>query len=172
MSVLYLHLTYEHYKAFQQQCLAFAETTHKTEGGFYHKSLRMIVDDTLIIEFHGPLVGGEEHLRERTAIVPDFRLMPHNGGQLFDASMQERWEAFIAEEGKRHAEGLVESATAIKLRSWDIIDRRLMGRAWEPDGEFVGVNLKSVDFSTSTAIAENGVVYRLVDRASAANGNR
>jgi hypothetical protein len=39
----------------------FAETSHKTTGGFYHKSIRVKVDDNLIMEFHGPLVGGYGH---------------------------------------------------------------------------------------------------------------
>jgi hypothetical protein len=44
---------------------AFVETTHTSEGGFYHKSIRLNIDDDTIIEFHGPLVGGYGHLPAR-----------------------------------------------------------------------------------------------------------
>ena len=60
VTVLYLHLTYEDYKVLEEQMRAFRETTHKTEGGFYHKSIRLRVGD-LTVEFHGPLVGGYGH---------------------------------------------------------------------------------------------------------------
>jgi hypothetical protein len=59
-AVIYTHLDYENYKTLEQQMKAFKETTHKTEGGFYHKSIRLRLDD-FILEFHGPLVGGEGH---------------------------------------------------------------------------------------------------------------
>lgn len=62
MAVMYLHLTYEGYKSLEEQFRAFRETSHKSEGGFYHKSLRVKVGDDLIVEFHGPLVGGYGHL--------------------------------------------------------------------------------------------------------------
>lgn len=61
MSVLYLHLDYEGYKALEDQMRAFRETTHKSTGGFYHKSIRLKVGGDLIVEFHGPLVGGYGH---------------------------------------------------------------------------------------------------------------
>ena len=61
MSIIYMHLTYENYKALEEQMRAFKETSHKSTGGFYHKSLRVKVDDSLIMEFHGPLVGGYGH---------------------------------------------------------------------------------------------------------------
>ena len=61
MTAQYIHLTYEDYKALEQQMRTFAETTHKSEGGFYHKSIRLKIDGHLIIEFHGPLVGGYGH---------------------------------------------------------------------------------------------------------------
>lgn len=56
-----MHLTYEDYKNLEEQMRAFKETSHKSTGGFYHKSLRVKVDDSLIMEFHGPLVGGYGH---------------------------------------------------------------------------------------------------------------
>lgn len=60
MTVAYLHLTYEDYKALEQQMRAFAETTHvSTPGPFYHKSIRLRIDSNLIMEFHGPNVRGE-----------------------------------------------------------------------------------------------------------------
>jgi hypothetical protein len=61
MSVLYLHVKYEDYKAVEDQMRAFAETTHKTTGGFYHKAIRLAITDDLVLEIHGPLVGGEGH---------------------------------------------------------------------------------------------------------------
>lgn len=64
-SVLYMHLQYEAYKSLQEQMQAFKETTHKSEGGFYHKSIRIEVQPGLIIEFHGPLVGGYGHIQGR-----------------------------------------------------------------------------------------------------------
>jgi hypothetical protein len=62
MSVIYTHVTYEDYKSVEQQMRTFAETTHKTEGGFYHKSIRIKLAPDLILEIHGPMVGGYGHL--------------------------------------------------------------------------------------------------------------
>ena len=62
MAVQYIHLSYEEYKALELQMQAFKETAHRTEGGFYHKSIRLRVSDGLIMEFHGPLVGGYGHV--------------------------------------------------------------------------------------------------------------
>lgn len=61
MSVIYLHLAYEQYKTLEDQMRAFKETSHRSEGGFYHKSIRLQIDDNTIMEFHGPLVGGYGH---------------------------------------------------------------------------------------------------------------
>lgn len=61
MSVIYTHLNYEDYKALEEQMRKFAETAHKTEGGFYHKSIRLKIGNDLVMEFHGPLVGGYGH---------------------------------------------------------------------------------------------------------------
>jgi hypothetical protein len=61
MAVIYTHLTYEQYKELERQMAEFRETSHKSEGGFYHKSIRLKVTDDLIMEFHGPLVGGYGH---------------------------------------------------------------------------------------------------------------
>lgn len=62
MTVQYIHLSYEAYKTLEEQMRAFKETSHRSEGGFYHKSIRLKIDDNLIMEFHGPLVGGDAHL--------------------------------------------------------------------------------------------------------------
>ena len=59
---MYLHLDYEGYKDLETQCKTFNETTHKSTGGFYHKSLRLKLGKDLIVELHGPLVGGYGHL--------------------------------------------------------------------------------------------------------------
>ncbi len=61
MAVQYTHLSYEEYKSIQKQMKVFEETTHKSTGGFYHKSIRLVVSDGFIMEFHGPLVGGYGH---------------------------------------------------------------------------------------------------------------
>ena len=61
MTVQYIHLSYESYKSLEEQMRAFKETIHKSTGGFYHKSIRLRIDDNLIMEFHGPLVGGYGH---------------------------------------------------------------------------------------------------------------
>lgn len=58
--VVYMHLDYEDYKSLEAQVLAFKETTHRTETGFYHKSLRISLAG-MTIEFHGPNVGGYGH---------------------------------------------------------------------------------------------------------------
>jgi len=65
MAVLYIHLDYEGYKELEAQARAFAESTHKSTGGFYHKSLRLKIGKDMIIEFHGPLVGGYGHITYR-----------------------------------------------------------------------------------------------------------
>lgn len=64
MSVLYLHVNHEEYKEVERQMKEFKETSHKSTGGFYHKSIRMKIDEGLILEIHGPLVGGYGHDEE------------------------------------------------------------------------------------------------------------
>lgn len=64
MTVQYVHLDYEAYKNLETQMRAFEETTHKSTGGFYHKSIRLRIDGNLIMEFHGPLVGGYGHEKD------------------------------------------------------------------------------------------------------------
>lgn len=64
MAVIYIHLKYEHYKDLETQMKIFHETVHKSTGGFYHKSIRLEIDDDTIMEFHGPLVGGYGHIEE------------------------------------------------------------------------------------------------------------
>jgi hypothetical protein len=67
VSVLYVHITYEDYKRLEEQMRAFRETAHKSTGGFYHKSIRLKINDSLTMEFHGPLVGGYGHHDTRVA---------------------------------------------------------------------------------------------------------
>ena len=69
MAVQYTHLSYEEYKSLQKQMKEFKETTHKSTGGFYHKSIRLTVSDGFIMEFHGPLVGGYGHNGIKTVRV-------------------------------------------------------------------------------------------------------
>jgi len=73
MAVLYIHLDYEGYKELEAQARAFAESTHKSTGGFYHKSLRLKIGKDMIIEFHGPLVGGYGHQEghDHDALIAD-----------------------------------------------------------------------------------------------------
>lgn len=61
MAVIYMHISYEEYKALEEQMRAFKETTHTSVDGFHHKSIRLWVSDDTIMEFHGPLVGGYGH---------------------------------------------------------------------------------------------------------------
>lgn len=65
MTVQYIHLDYEAYKSLEGQMRAFEETSHESTGGFYHKSIRLRIGADLIMEFHGPLVGGYGHRQER-----------------------------------------------------------------------------------------------------------
>jgi hypothetical protein len=56
---IYTHLSYDDYKRLEQQMKAFSETTHtSTPGPFYHKSIRLQINDGLVMEFHGPNVRG------------------------------------------------------------------------------------------------------------------
>ncbi len=59
-TVLYLSISYEEYKSLEEQMREFAETVHKSTGGFYHKSIRIRVNQLLMMEFHGPLVKAAE----------------------------------------------------------------------------------------------------------------
>lgn len=59
-AVMYTHLTYEDYKDLEKQMRAFKETSHTTQTGFYHKAIRITLS-SIILEFHGPLVGGYGH---------------------------------------------------------------------------------------------------------------
>ncbi len=59
-TVSYYHLPYEAYKSLERQMKKFSETTHvATPGPFYHKSIRLRITPTFIIEFHGPNVRGK-----------------------------------------------------------------------------------------------------------------
>lgn len=60
-TVQYTHLQYEDYKNLEKQMREFKETTHVSTDGFHHKSIRLKINDSLIIEYHGPLVGGYGH---------------------------------------------------------------------------------------------------------------
>lgn len=62
MTVTYIHLSYENYKALERQMREYAETVHTSiPGPFYHKSIRLRIDENLIMEFHGPNVRGDDH---------------------------------------------------------------------------------------------------------------
>ncbi len=69
MTVQYMSLPYEEYKELEQQMREFKETTHKSETGFYHKSIRLRINPNFIIEFHGPLVlAGQATLEPEQAM--------------------------------------------------------------------------------------------------------
>lgn len=57
---LYMSLGYEDYKRIEKQMCEFNETSHRSEGGFYHKSIRIKITDSMVLEFHGPLVKAAE----------------------------------------------------------------------------------------------------------------
>lgn len=60
-SVLYLQLSYDDYKSIETQMRQVPETVHTSvPGPFYHKSIRLQVNPSLIIEFHGPNVRGTD----------------------------------------------------------------------------------------------------------------
>ena len=61
-TVLYTQLTYEDYKNLEAQMKAFKETTHTTVTGFHHKSIRIKINDNLIHEYHGAMVGGDANV--------------------------------------------------------------------------------------------------------------
>ncbi|KKM81589.1 hypothetical protein LCGC14_1328280 [marine sediment metagenome] len=55
---LYARLTYDEYKALEEQLKSFEEleTTHSsTPAEYYHKSIRLNIGD-ITLEIHGPLV--------------------------------------------------------------------------------------------------------------------
>ena len=58
MNDIYMRLTYEQYKKLEQQLARFKEmeTIHRSVDGAYHKSYRLQITDSLILEFMGPLV--------------------------------------------------------------------------------------------------------------------
>jgi hypothetical protein len=58
MPYMYLSITYEEYRALEEQLRNFAEVekTHGRGEPFYHKSLRLHIGD-LTFEIHGPAVA-------------------------------------------------------------------------------------------------------------------
>ena len=65
---IYMGLSYEDYKEVERQMKEFGETSHKTEPGFYHKSIRLRITQDVVFEFHGPLVKAGEMAAEATPI--------------------------------------------------------------------------------------------------------
>ena len=59
MADLYVRLSYQEYKDLEAAIKACKETLHTSTGGYYHKSIRLPVGDGWL-EFHGPIVKGEE----------------------------------------------------------------------------------------------------------------
>ncbi len=63
-TVIYLQLSHENYKGIEKQMMEFKETVHKTATGFYHKSIRIRVDENTVMEYHGPIVRAAEEQQE------------------------------------------------------------------------------------------------------------
>lgn len=58
---MYIHLSYDDYKRLEAQMRKFEETTHtSTPDAFYHKSIRLKINEGLTMEFHGPNVRGAQ----------------------------------------------------------------------------------------------------------------
>lgn len=68
-TAMYIQLAYDDYKNIEAQMKQFAETSHSTEPGFYHKSIRLKITEGLVFEFHGPLVKAAEPVAPRPAPV-------------------------------------------------------------------------------------------------------
>lgn len=58
MNDLYIRLNHEQYKNLESQLEHFKdlETTHRTVDGGYHKAFRLVITNSLIFEFQGPLI--------------------------------------------------------------------------------------------------------------------
>ena len=65
--VQYIALSYEDFKALEQQAKKFDETVHTSVEGFYHKSWRVKLPSGFVIEFVGPRVPAGYHQTEHTA---------------------------------------------------------------------------------------------------------
>ncbi len=67
---LYGSLSYEEYKELERQMKTFAETSHTSEEGYYHKSIRLKIATDLTLEFHGPIVhAGEPSATEKRILM-------------------------------------------------------------------------------------------------------
>ena len=62
---LYASLSYDDYKNIEAQMRAFKETSHRSEQGYYHKSIRLKITPDVTLEFHGPLVQAAQLELER-----------------------------------------------------------------------------------------------------------
>ena len=60
----YGQLTYEEYKGLESQMKAFKETSHRSETGYYHQSIRLRISVDMTIDFHGPIVMAAEQLED------------------------------------------------------------------------------------------------------------
>ncbi len=56
MADLYINVNYEEWKRIEKQFKAWEETEHGAGTEYYHKALRVKVNDDLSIEFHAPVV--------------------------------------------------------------------------------------------------------------------
>ena len=72
MQPIYIPVPYENWKDLEDQMKKFKETTHTTTPGpFYHKSIRLKVSDGLVVEFHAPMVMGEEEKERDLSYSPE-----------------------------------------------------------------------------------------------------
>lgn len=111
MTVQYLRLEYEEYKAFEDACKAFEETTHKSASGFYHRSFRVKINESLIMEFHGPLVMAGEGEFD----LPKTTKESTRTDAIFDNMTAEAREKRLKTE---EMWGFIEQHMGVKLQPW------------------------------------------------------
>ncbi len=67
MADIYIHLTFDEYKALEEQMKSFAETNHGDGTDWYHKSIRLKIGEELTMEFHGPNVKARETINSESS---------------------------------------------------------------------------------------------------------
>ena len=67
MPDMYIHLTFDEYKALEEQMKEFSETSHGDGTDWYHKSIRLKIGEGLTMEFHGPNVKAREILKSESS---------------------------------------------------------------------------------------------------------
>ena len=70
MSDIYVNVDYEEYKALEQACREFVETSHGEGTEYYHKSFRFPLNKDTTVEIHGPLVKARQTTEEGQCLHP------------------------------------------------------------------------------------------------------